>query len=838
MLRVAYAARRATANRNNIPNRPNNDLISGYHLVGSPAAAASGAQAGMQSAIWPVKLEAACKNLVFGFGPSWRSDYLYDNTINETLVSAWLLVREDSGVLTRHVLTFNGQAQGVIPAVVSGTPKTSAPPIVSDALNQTFTPDMEIYLVMSAKPPFGNPALLVSQANSGSSQLIIDREPGVSSATVLVDESSNETVTYSSVTDNLNNTWTLNLTSPLAITHALGRQVWQNSQVTRAVLYGRGERGFDQRDILQDTCSWSVSVATNTWTVTQHGFAVGQKLILLTVGAGSNVTQGQEVWVNQVIDVNQFTVSTTFGGATLDITGSDTSGTAWEWPSDQLTAPIKIGVNDKLTASGISAGVTMLSAATINTQPSEKLNIHAERSLIQIKADDEIRVNSHGWADQTPIVICKPLGTWNITSAHPQVGTTYYVVAPTGVNTPVENWFRISLTPGGAVYNITGSASGAQGVIAPAESVIKFTTVADSTVCTLVSGDPAGGDTNLANGDELLFCQVSASNGLAVDSRVFVRDVSGSTFKLCWLPDGDPITLTGAATVLTIVEEKVQVSSSQSATRMHLAAVTRHRHAASASITWQGQGIAALAPTFIAADQISAASVGGIAGVGDSLTDDKPTLGAQPRSWLDLAGERDGVSIQNVARQGEYVGAFIDESTIMAARHKLIPTARWMTEMGTNDMGGGISVDNLKTLKQGFWQQLGADRGIKVIACIPPPRSSATSDNWMSVLGQTRFVGWESTRVPYADWLRDMVTEWVGPVDSVIGRGIMGRCDNNSEIPVWVFDLGAALESAVDSGYWRIISGLPTTRDGIHPTDNAHAHLAALLDLNLLNSHT
>lgn len=834
MLRVAYAARRATANRENIPNRPDNELISGFHLVGSPAASASGAQAGMHSAIWPVKLETVCSNLVFGFGPSWRSDYLYDNTMNETLVSAWLLVREESGAFTRHVLTFDGQTQGTIPAVITGTPKTSGPPIVSDPLSQTFTPDTEAYLVMSAQPPFGNAALLVSQANSGSSQLIIDREPGVSSATVLVDETSNETVSYSSVTDNLNNTWTLNLTSALTLTHALGRQVWQNSQVTRAVLYGRGERGFDQRDILQDTCNWSVNVTTNVWTVSQHGFAVGQKLVLLTTGGSPSLVQGQEVWVNQVVDTNQFTVSTTLGGATLDITGSDTSGTAWEWPSDQLAAPIRIGVSDKLTASAISAGVTMLSASTINTQPAEKLNIHSERSLVQIKADDEIRVNSHGWAAETPIVICKPTGTWSITSAHPQVGTTYYVVAPTGVNTPVENWLRISLTPGGAAFNITGSASGTQGVIAPAESVIKFTTTAGSTTCTLVSGEPVGGNTQLTNGDELLFCQITGSNGLTVDGRVFVRDVSGQTFKLCWLPDGDPITLTGGATVLAIVEEKVQMSSSQSATRLHLTAATRHRHAASASIVWQGQGIAALAPTFIAADQVSAASVGGIAGVGDSLTDDKPTLGAQPRSWLDLAGERDGVSIQNVARQGEYVGAFLDDPN-MAARRKLIPTARWMTEMGTNDMGGGISLANLQILKRQIWQELGADQGIKVIACIPPPRSSGTSDNWMSVLGQTRFTGWEDLRVPYAAWLRNMVTEWVGPVDSTIGRGIMGRCDNNSEIPVWVFDLGAALESAVDSGYWRIISGLPTTRDGIHLTDNANAHLATLLDFTHLH---
>lgn len=788
----------------------------------------------MHSAIWPVKLEAVCKNLVFGFGPSWRSDYLYDNTMNETLVSAWLLVRKDSGVFTRHILTFGGQTQGMMPAVVSGTPKTSGPPIVSDALDQTFTPDTEAYLVVSAKPPFGNPALLAAQANSGSNQLIIDRQPEVSSATVLVDETSNETVTYTSFTDNLNDTWTLNLTSNLTLTHALGRQVWQNSQVTRAVLYGRGERGFDRRDILQDTCSWSVSAATNIWTVAQHGFAVGQKLVLLTLGGGSSLVQGQELWVNQVVDADQFTVSATLGGVTLDITGSDTSGTAWEWPSDQLAAPIKIGVIDKLTASDIAAGATMLSASTINTQPSEKLNIHSERSLVQIKADDEIRVNAHGWSAETPIVICKPLGTWNITSAHPQVGTTYYVVAPTGVNAPVENWLRISLTPGGGAFNITGSASGSQGVIAPAESVIKFTTVANSTTCTLVNGDPVGGDTQLTNGDELLFCQISASNGLAVDGRVFVRDVSGQTFKLCWLPDGDPITLTGVATVLAIVEEKVQMSSSQSATRLHLATPTRHRHAASASILWQGQGIAALAPTFIAADQVSAASVGGIAGVGDSLTDDKPGLGSQPRSWLDLAGERDGVSIQNVARQGEYVSAFIAHPDV-ANRRKLIPTARWMTEMGTNDMGGGIGLEDLKTLKRGFWQELGADQGIKVIACIPPPRSSATSDNWMSVPGQTRFAGWENVRVPYAEWLRDMVTEWVGPVDATIGRGIMGRCDNNSEIPVWVFDLGAALESAVDSGYWRIIGGLPTTRDGIHLTDNANAHLASLLDLSLLH---
>lgn len=842
MLRSAQIARRATAHPNSsLPPRPGAALFPGYHLVGAPTASASSAQPGIKSAIWPIKLESSCKGLVFGFGPSWRQDHLYDNIDNETYVTAWLMVRETGGLYTRYQLTFNGQAQGTIPAVVDGSPKVASTTLVSDALPQTFTPSLEMYLAVTAKPPFGVYALLSSAASSGSSQLIINRLPEITSGTVRVDESTTEVVTFSSVTDNLNGTWTLNLTAPLSSSHAIGRQVWQNAQVTRTALLSRGERVFDQLDILGAVKSLTADGSTNNWALSEHGFSVGQKLVLLSGAANYGLQDGQEVWVNTVVDANSFTVSTQLHGSTFDVTGSGVGPTAtvWAWPSDKLASPINNGVNDALTSSAIASGATMLSALSTNTQPGEKFNVHSERDLYQIKADDELRIVGHGWSTNTPVVICKPTGSWNITSAHPQIGIRYYTVAPLGGNTPTTDWLRISTTSGGAAFNITGTASGSRGTIAPAESVLKFTTISGSTTCTKLSGDPADGLSQLINGDELLICQVSGSNTLIADQRVFVRDVSGSTFKLCYLPDGDPISMSANDTILAICEEVLQSSSTQSATRIHLQSATRNQHAASAAITWQGEGQMGLAPTFIAAQQISADSVGGIVGIGDSLTDDKPTLGAQPRGWLDIAGERDGVSIQNVARQSELVEAFIT-SPSTEPRRRLIKTARWMTEMGTNDMGGGKSFATLQTLKRQFWQQLGLDNGLKVIACIPPPRTgnitpiSGTTDNWMTVENQTRFDGWEDLRVQLAAWLRGMVAEWVGPTDSVLGRGIMGRCDNNNEAPSWVFDLGGALESALDSGKYRVVSGRPTVRDGIHPTDNAHAYLASLLDLTLL----
>lgn len=788
MPRSSKAARRATAHPNrSLPRRPDAALFPGYHLVGAPTASASGSQPGPISALWPIKLEAACSGLVFGFGPSWRQEHLYDNTSTPTTVSAWLLVVEDSGLVTRHVLTFDGNEEGTIPAVVNGTPKVASPPIVSDPLEETFTSDTEAYLVVVASSP-----------------------------------------------------------------------VSQNVQLTRTPLLKRGERGYDQVDVLQAVSSWSAVTATNTWTITGHGFVVGQRLIILSTDAGYNIQQGQSLWVKQVIDADQFTVSTTFNGSTLDITGAGAglSGTAWQWPGDHLAAPINIGVLDELdevNPAAIPAGTSMLSthhvngqgdlSNNINTQPGEALNLHSERILLQVKADNNLRVVGHGWPDYTPVVICKPNGSWGVGNI--SIGTTYYVLPPSGAtNTPTSDWLRLSLVGSGSTaIDITGTGGGANGVIAPAESVIKFTTTAGSTTCSRVSGEPAGGDTQLKNGDELLICQLGGSAGLDADGRVFVKNVSGPNFEVCHLPGGDAITLTAAGTVLAVVEEMVEVASSQHPTRIHLKDSTRHRHAATAQITWQGQGVAAMAPTFIAARQISADSVGGIVAVGDSLTDDKPTIGAQPRGWLDIAGERDGVSIQNIAKQGEYVEMFIDAPST-EPRRKLLKTARWMTEMGTNDMGGGrpfLGENGLQNLKRQFWQQLGIDNGLKVIACIPPPRTGngtsiiGSTDNWMTVENQTRFDAWEDLRaVQFAAWLRGMVTEWVGPVDSILGRGIMGRCDNNSEAPSWVFDLGGALESALDSGKYRVMSGLPTVRDGIHPTDNAHTYLASLLDLKLL----
>lgn len=841
MPRSAQTARRATAHSNSsLPRRPDAALFPGYHLVGAPTASASSAQPGIKSAIWPVKLETSCKGLVFGFGPSWRHEHLYDNIDNETYVTAWLMVREGSGLFTRYPLTFNGQAQGTIPAVIDGAPKVATTTTVSDPLSQTFTSSTEMYLAVTAKPPFGTYALLSSAASSGSSQLIMDRLPDISSGTVRVDESTTEVVTFSSVTDNLNGTWTLNLTAPLSSSHALGRRVWQNAQVTRSALLSRGERVFDQIDILDAVKTLTANGSTDIWTLSGHGLSVGQKLVFLSGATSYGLQDGQEVWVNSVIDNNSFTVSTQLHGSTFDVSGigAGPSATAWAWPSDKLASPINNGVNDALTSSAIASGVTMVSALSINTQPGEKFNIHAQRGLQSIQgSNDEIRVNAHGWSADTPIVICKQTNLWNITSTDPQVGVRYYS-RPAVVNSSTD-WLRISTTSGGAAIPISGSASSSGGVIAPAESVLKFTTVSGSTTCTKLSGDPADGLSQLVNGDELLICQVSGSNVLIADQRVFVRDVSGSTFKLSYLPNGDAISMSANDTVLAICEEVLQSSSTQSATRIHLQNATRNQHTASAAITWQGEGQIGLAPTFIAAQQVSADSVGGILGVGDSLTDDKPTLGAQPRGWLDIAGERDGVSIQNVALQGQEVANFLtSDSTI--PRRRLIKTARWMTEMGTNDMGGGKSFATLQTLKRQFWQQIGIDNGLKVIACIPPPRTgnitpiSGTTDNWMTVENQTRFDGWEDLRVQFASWLRGMVTEWVGPTDSTLGRGIMGRCDNNSEAPSWVFDLGGALESALNSGKYRVMSGLPTVRDGIHPTDNAHAYLASLLDLTLL----
>jgi hypothetical protein len=116
-------------------------------------------------------------------------------------------------------------------------------------------------------------------------------------------------------------------------------------------------------------------IAPNTVIWTSHGLAVGRPVTFQTTGVlPGPLVAGNLYYVKSVVDADTFTIASTQGGSTLDLTGTPTSctataprGTTWLWlngrPSSEgiaATANKLIGVEARRNAAGDYTDTTVL----------------------------------------------------------------------------------------------------------------------------------------------------------------------------------------------------------------------------------------------------------------------------------------------------------------------------------------------------------------------------------------------------------------------------------------------------------------------------------------------
>ena len=131
-----------------------------------------------------------------------------------------------------------------------------------------------------------------------------------------------------------------------------------------------GEMVYVTDHAYQNAVVTSINATTNTLTTTlAHGLTVGQKVKFM--GATANGLTAQTVYYVKTVPGNyEFTLSTTSGGSTLDITGTWTVDLEFaKTPTDVTGTPIGYAVSplwagDGVTVGGVAAGVSLLNDLT------------------------------------------------------------------------------------------------------------------------------------------------------------------------------------------------------------------------------------------------------------------------------------------------------------------------------------------------------------------------------------------------------------------------------------------------------------------------------------------
>lgn len=100
----------------------------------------------------------------------------------------------------------------------------------------------------------------------------------------------------------------------------------------------------------------SINATTNILTTTlNHGLAVNDQIKY--IGATANgLTEGTVYWVKTIPSQTEFTLSTTQGGGTLDITGTATSLVFAVGPTDALGVPYGYSISPLYVGDGVTAG--------------------------------------------------------------------------------------------------------------------------------------------------------------------------------------------------------------------------------------------------------------------------------------------------------------------------------------------------------------------------------------------------------------------------------------------------------------------------------------------------
>ncbi|MCB4768908.1 SGNH/GDSL hydrolase family protein [Ancylobacter sp. Lp-2] len=227
---------------------------------------------------------------------------------------------------------------------------------------------------------------------------------------------------------------------------------------------------------------------------------------------------------------------------------------------------------------------------------------------------------------------------------------------------------------------------------------------------------------------------------------------------------------------------------------------------------------------------------GGVLGIGDSI------LQGTGDSYAAPDGTSDGNGFGLVGRAVSGTHAYInagqagDALTIVTrSNERRLSLARYVRnivfEHGVNDIND-TELSTIKALMVKLWLRgAGAARtGSRLFQTTITPETGST-DGWATLENQTALPGFSITgdgkREQLNSWLRDGAPI-VDGAPAAIGTGGARRAGDGAHPLHAVFDVADAVESARNSGKWKVngTAGWLTT-DGIHPTRAANLLVAA-----------
>lgn len=266
-----------------------------------------------------------------------------------------------------------------------------------------------------------------------------------------------------------------------------------------------------------------------------------------------------------------------------------------------------------------------------------------------------------------------------------------------------------------------------------------------------------------------------------------------------------------------------------------LAAPLASDHASGTSIVATGLGAnLGLAPIAIMAD-VAPSPTEPVAIMGDSIADGSMYYGTKTAdSFIARALQDAGRPYFKVTKAGEAAYQFKDP-TLSIYRRETLSLARWVVyQYGVNDIYGASTAETLMADSVEIWTSL-RRRGIRVAVCTLTPRTTS-NDGWTSLSGQTVVGSGHARRLTYNSWVRDLCP--IDPADGTAaapGTADAVRAGDPAHPVVAIFDVADTVESARDSGLWKVDDDGPLTSDGIHPHMRGHTLMMVAINPSVLS---
>jgi lysophospholipase L1-like esterase len=150
-----------------------------------------------------------------------------------------------------------------------------------------------------------------------------------------------------------------------------------------------------------------------------------------------------------------------------------------------------------------------------------------------------------------------------------------------------------------------------------------------------------------------------------------------------------------------------------------------------------------------------------------------------------------------------------------------------ITNMGVNDLVAAASVATVEQNMSTLWQNL-SKFGARVWQTTITPKTSST-DTWATTGNQTAFAN-NSNRTTVNDWIRAGAPLNASLAPVAIGTAGALLAGSSGHPLTGYFETADQVETARNSGIWKVGSVYTTDGNGLHPSSTGAAAMAATIN--------